>query len=145
MSESIVSQAVGAVVAALSAAPAVSGAIGRVRLRPWSATQTSAIAVRPESAEAQQLPMQLTDAGVWDVRLSVECYARSYQSQSADAAVDAVLQPAFERLMSDTTLGGKVRSLWPERVAFDYDVDAEQTACAAITFTARMVCGPSFT
>ena len=136
----IVSAAVGAIVAALQQVPAVAPNIGRVRLRPWSAEQSSAVAVRPLSAGRGESQIGFAGPDVWAVRIGVECYAKAAPGTAPDVAVDALTQAVYARLMADPTLAGVVRGgLDPVSLSYDFDADAEQTACAVFTFTAHMV------
>lgn len=136
----LISSAVGAIMAALQQDPPVAPNIGRVRLRPWSADQSSAVAVRPLSADRGQAQLGFGGPDLWDVRIGVECYARAAAGTAPDVAVDALTQAVYTRLMADPTLSGVVRGgLEPVSLSFDFDADAEQTACAVFTFTAHMV------
>jgi hypothetical protein len=136
----LVSAAVGAIVAALQTVPAVSTNIGRVRLRPWSAEQSTAVAVRPLSADRGESQIGFSGPDVWAVRIGVECYARAAPGTAPDVAVDDITQAVYTRLMADPTLSGVVRGgLEPVSLSYDFDADAEQTACAVFIFTAHMV------
>lgn len=140
---SIVSQACGAVVSALTQAPAVAPQVARVRLRPWADSVSSAVAVRPIGAYRKDAEMAVPGGlAVWDVRVGVECYARA--TAQPDVAVDDLVAAVHERLCTDTTLGGAVRDIQPERIEFDFDADGDQTVAAVYVFNVRMTCGPTF-
>ena len=132
----LIADAVGAVVAALSAAPAVAGQVLRARMRPLAADQASMVVVRPvESAVTED---ELAGPVVaWNTLIAVECYARTNTATSPDLAVDAVLQAVHARLAANPTLSGAVLSIQPRKVTFDTDADGEASVCAISLFTAR--------
>lgn len=123
-----------AIVAALQAAPAVSPQVHRARLRPMAADWTTAVVVRPLSADFTAYAVQGAPFNL-DTQIAVECYARASAAQSGDVAVDAVTQAVYARLMADPALGGLVGALQPSRLDWDLDTDGEATACATFTFT----------
>lgn len=137
----LVSAATGAIVAALQASPAVAPQVARVRMRPLSANTTTAVVVRPASAvvAARTLggPLQ------WVCRIAVECYAKTTTATAPDAAVDALLQAAYARLMADATLAGAVKRIEPEAIAYDFDADGESTARATIVFSVTQFSPPN--
>lgn len=130
----MVSAAVGAMVAALSAGTPVASQIARVRLRPLAATQALAVVVRPLQSEAGVSSMSPDLPVSWISAISVECYARTSAATTPDVAVDALVEAVYARLMADTTLGGVVLSLAPQSITWDFDADGEQTACATLVF-----------
>lgn len=134
---SIINTAVSAVMSALSASPAVAAQVERVRLRSLSASSTTAVIVRPIVSEVLEGEMTSGYPISWNTAIAVECYARSTRPVAADASVDALVSAVYSRLMDDPTLGGSVITLQPQNVAYDFDVDGEQTACATFTFIAR--------
>lgn len=136
---SVVSQVVGAVVAALQAAPAVSANVARVRLRPWSETTTSAVAVRPIDATREEASLYgFGGPESWQVRVAVECYARS-TTTAPDAAIDSLVQSVYGRLMAEPTLGGVITAgLEPQGITFDFDAEAEKFAAATLVLAARI-------
>lgn len=142
----LVSAAVGAIVAALSSGTPVATQIARVRLRPLAATQAQAVVVRPLQSEAG-VPSISPDLPVsWTSAISVECYARTSAATTPDLAVDSLVEAVYARLMADTTLGGVVLSLAPQSISWDFDADGEQTACATLVFQAlQCTQGPAFT
>lgn len=129
-----VAAVVSAMVATLQAAPAVSPQVHRARLRPMSADWASAVVVRPLSVAFEPFAIQHAPFTL-DTQIAVECYARASAGTSGDAAVDALMQAVYARLMSDTTLGGLVGDLRPDRLDFDLDADGDNTSCATFTFT----------
>lgn len=129
---------VAAMVTALQSAPAVSANVHRSRLRPLAQGTSSALVVRPLSADVAQATF--TPAGMpvsWTSAIAVECYARSTAGTAPDQAVDALLEAAYTRLMADPTLGGAVIAMAPKEMAYDFDADGEQTTCATLVFTVR--------
>lgn len=139
---SLVNTAVTAVVGALQAGPAVCPLVERVRLRPQAAATASAVVVRPRQAEVQDVEMPTGYPYVWNVVLDVECYARATTGTAPDVAVDALSAAVYARLMADPTLGNAVLLLQPQGVAYDFDADGQQAACATFTFIARMRAAP---
>lgn len=129
-----VAAVVSAMVATLQAAPAVSPQVHRARLRPMAADWATAVVVRPLSVAFEPFAIQHAPFNL-DTQIAVECYARASAGTSGDAAVDALMQAVYARLMSDTTLGGLVGALRPDRLDFDLDADGDNTACATFTFT----------
>lgn len=136
---SVVSQVVGAVVAALQTAPAVSANVARVRLRPWSEATASAVAVRPIDATREEAALYgFGGPESWQVRVAVECYARSTNT-APDAAIDSLVQSVYGRLMAEPTLGGVITAgLEPQGITFDFDAEAEKFAAATFVFAARI-------
>lgn len=134
---SMVSTAVGAIVAALSAATPVASQIARVRLRPIASPQAQAVVVRPLQTEVSEVALIPGQPVSWTTAISVECYARSGVATAPDVAVDSLVEAVYARLMADTTLGGVVLSLQPQSLAWDFDADGEQTTCATFVFNAR--------
>lgn len=122
---------VGALVASLQAAPAVSANVYRARLRAVPELVRSALVVRLQSSEADSNTLAGSPID-FTTRVAVECYAKS-STLSADLAVDDLLQAAYTRLMTDPSLGGTVMDINLTGVQFDFDADAEQLACATLT------------
>ena len=127
---------VGAMVAALQAAPAVSAQVHRVRLRPMAQDWQTAVVVRPLGVELADAVGQGV-ACVWTTSVAVECYARAPSGTSADLGVDAVLQAVTTRLLADRSLGGTVGDLALGAIAYDFDTDGDATACATLTYQIR--------
>lgn len=131
-----VAETLAAMVAKLQEAPAVAPVIGRVRLRPLPSTTTSAVVVRPLQAEVQGDELATGYPISWRGAYAVECYMRSVSTTSPDAAVDSLVAAVYERLLTDPTLGGAVIQMQPQSIAYDFDVDGEQTTCAVLSFSA---------
>lgn len=140
---SLVSQAVGAIVASLQSGTPVCPRIDRTRLRPWAQNVQQAVVVRPVESEVAEAALQPGWPVSWTTAVAVECYARTTPAVAPDVAVDALVELVYARLMADPTLGGAVLSLGPRHLAFDFDADAEQTACATFTFLVRQRAGSS--
>lgn len=126
---------VGAIVARLQQAPAVSAQVHRARMRPLPSDWTDAVVVR--ILDAQLDPFVILGAPVnVDTTVVVECYARS-TTLSADLAADAVLQAVYARLVADPTLAGLVADLQLQSLAYDFDADADRAACVSLTYLVR--------
>lgn len=126
---------VAAMVARLQTAPAVSTQIHRARMRPLAADWTSAVVVRIQDAQLDRLAIAGAPINT-DTTIVVECYARS-ASLSPDLAADALLQAVYARLAADPTLGALVADCQPTSLAYDFDADADRTACVLITYLVR--------
>ena len=139
----LINTAVTAVLASLQSGTPVCSQIARLRLRPLAQGSAQAIVVRPVGADVQEQAISPGYPVSWLITLVVECYQRAAPGVSPDVAVDALLQATYARLMADPTLGGVLLALQPQSVALDFDVDAEQTACATLVFNARLRGGQS--
>lgn len=133
----IVNQVVTAMLAALQSAPAVSTQIGRVNLRPIAQATSQAVVVRPVGSEVVEASMISSMPISWTTVIAVECYSRSSGATAPDQSVDALVEAAYLRLMSDPTLGGIVLGLQPQNLHYDFDADGDKTACATLVFNAR--------
>lgn len=134
---SLVNTAVTAIMASLTAGPAVAALIDRVRLRPLGKAVTQAVVVRPLKADVRERALAPGYPVIWETTIAVECYAKSVAGTAPDAAVDTLISAVYGRLMADTTLGGSVLALEPLQIDYDFDVDGEQTTCATFVFLAR--------
>ena len=126
---------VGALLANLLAAPAVSPNLYRARLRPLPDTASDAVVVRlidaaPERNTLAGQPIDMT------TQVAIECYAKS-STWSADLAVDTLMQSVYTRLMADPTLGGTVMDINLTGLQFGFDAEAEAFACATLTLDVR--------
>lgn len=139
----MVNTAITAALAALQQAPAVAPQIDRVRMRPLQAGTTTAVVVRPHQATPGDVATLGGQPITWETVFHVECYAAATPGTAPDAAVDAVLDAAYARLMADTTMGGTGRQLRPLGIAYDFDVDGIHTACATAAFSIRQTVTPS--
>jgi len=136
---SMVNDLVTAVVDALKAAPAVSTRVERVRLRALPASAGTAVVVRPIASDVLDAELPTGHPYAWTTQLAVECYARAPQGTAPDAAVDALLESVYARLMADATLGGAATVLQPQAITYDYDVDGENVVCATLQINARQM------
>ena len=142
----IVSAAVAAIVAALTAGTPVASQVARVRLRPLAAAQAQAVVVRPLQTDASVSSLSPDLPVSWTSAISVECYARTSAATTPDLAVDSLVEAVYARLLADPTLGGVVISLQPQSMSWDFDADGEQTACATLVFQAlQRTAGATFT
>lgn len=133
--------AFGAIVAgiktALEASPAVSTMVERARLNTVPEQQETAVVIRLESAQAERFAI-LNGPTDWDTTIAIECYARSAgATQSADAAVDALLAAVWAKLAADTSLGGLVMDLNPLSLVYDFDGAADNLACVTLALLVK--------
>lgn len=136
---SMVNDLVTAVVNALKAPTAVSPRVERVRLRALPASAGTAVVVRPLGSDVLDAELLTGHPYVWTTSLAVECYARAPQGTAPDAAVDALLESVYARLMADATLGGAATVLQPQGITYDFDVDGESVVCATLQINARQM------
>ena len=134
---SLVNTAVTAIVASLSSGTPVASQINRVRLRALAANVTQAVVVRPLQTEVTEWAISPGYPVSWATSIAVECYARASAGTTPDVAVDSLVEAVYARLMADPTLGGAVITLQPQGLQYDFDADADQTACATFQFQAR--------
>lgn len=127
----------GAIKTALSAAPAV--ADGRVylnRLAPVAAAHNTAVAVRLVQTTGREVALGAHD---WASEIDVECYARAATGADPAAAVDALLETVWSRLVgiNAASLGAMAVQLNPT-VTWQFD-DAGETpvACATVRLQVR--------
>lgn len=139
----LVSNAVAAMLTALNTPSPVAPQVARVRLRPIGAATATAVVVRPLTSNVTEALLSPGYPVSWTTAIAVECYARSSVSTAPDVAVDSLLETVYARLMDDTTLGGVVLSLRPQDIAWDFDVDGEQTTCATLVMSAFHRASPS--
>ena len=135
----VISQVMGATVAALQAAPAVSANVSRVRLRPWGEHTASAVALRPIDAVREEAALfGFGGPEAWRVRVAVECYARA-TTAAPDVAIDALVEAVYGRLMADPTLAGQITAgIEPLQLAYDFDAENEKLVAATFIFAARI-------
>lgn len=121
-----------AIVAALTAAPAVAGGNVKVNTtRPVASSSNLAVVVRLMQSRAAT-PQILAGPYDWTTSLQIECLARA-ASGSADpvAAVDALLETVWARLSTINTAGLGVFDVRMQP-AIDWQVDdAESPVCSA--------------
>ena len=127
---------VGAMVSALGTPTAVSAQIYRARLRPLAAQHANALVVRVLSSTPARAAIQGGPID-WDSQIAVECYARSATTTAPDLALDALWAATYARLMANSLLGGLLQAeLQCTQLAYDFDVDADNTACLVSTWQA---------
>ena len=132
----LAADAIGAVVAALSAAPAVADVVTRSRVRPLQVGQATMAMVRP--VEASVLEDELAGpVAAWETLIAIECSARPSAANAPDVAVDGVLQAVHARMAANPTLGGVVLAITPRKVSWDLDADGDSTVAAVSIFSAR--------
>ena len=123
---------VDAVIAALSAAPAVCDVIDRARVRPVSDQYAQLVNVQwdgaiPDRGAIYGAPVD------WTTRITVDCYASSVQD-SGDIAVDSLLSAVYERLASDVTLGGVVEDMNVPGIEIDCTSESKKTGWVRLTY-----------
>jgi len=125
------SAVVAAVINALHVAPALAdGRIHANRLQPLPAGRATAVVVRLEQSEPREVVLGALD---WTTRLAVECYARGQTGTDPAAAVDGLLQAAWQRLrtLDGAQLG--VMAIEPESpIEWQFDDADTPLACAVI-------------
>ena len=129
------SSIVAAVIAQLSAAPAVCDTIYRARSNAIPETLDRAISVQFDQA----LPNRGVMNGApidWSTRITVECFARS-ATESTDIVVDPLLEAVFARLAADATLGGVVADLAIAGVEAENISEGKKTGWVRITYIAE--------
>ena len=134
----VINTATTAVIAKLSAAPAVSATIDRVRLRPLAKTIADAVVVTPTRAVAMDPPRLAGLPMAWEVDILIQCLARIAGS-SPGVAVDALLSSTYARLMPDQALGGYVSHFTPVKVDYAYEAADEHFVCATLLATVRVI------
>jgi hypothetical protein len=122
----------GAIIAALTAEPAVSSNIFRARDAALLASYATAVNVQwdagtPDYGQVQGAPAD------WQSKYTIECYAKS-STLSGDLAVDPLLDAVFERLAADPTLGGMVAWLRMVHVEASCDSAGQKTGWVGMTY-----------
>jgi hypothetical protein len=121
------------IAAALSAATPISNQVYRARLRPIAAQHADTIVVR--LGATQVVPKTLAYGRMLcQTEVVVECYARAANSSTPDAAVDALLQAAYARIAGDATVNAATRDVLMTSIAWDFDQENDQLACASMTW-----------
>jgi hypothetical protein len=125
---------VAAVVAALSASPAV--ADGRVfanRLRPMAATHATGVVVRLEQTAARETMLGAHD---WQTLMAVECYGKTVGATDASTAADDLLAAVWARLqtINAASLAVGAVGLGPQ-IEWRRDVDEAASVCAVVYLT----------
>jgi hypothetical protein len=117
-------------VSALRAAPAVSVNVHRSRSRAVNGTS---VVVKPVGASIDAK----TIAGarlMLSTTIGVECYQQA-TSTSPDLEIDPLVVATFDRIMQDTTLGGKVLDIVPQSVNYEFDSDGTNSVLATLIFS----------
>lgn len=122
-----------AIVAALLVKPAMAdGSVMRNRTRPLGAGVSEAVVVYLESSRATETVLGASD---WTSLFTVECYAKSVPTSSADADVHALLASVYARLCALEFDGlGVMHSAVNPAIAWQYQEDAAATVCASLQF-----------
>lgn len=121
--------------AALAKAPALAG--GRVfvnRLRPLAASDATAVVVRLEGARGRESVLGARD---WTTLIAVECYGRTVGAATAEAAADALVAAAWQRLAALQAPNLGLMEIGVEaEIDWLRDTDATTEVCAVIRLTA---------
>lgn len=129
------SQIVGAIVAALQAAPAVCPKV--YRARPDSVPEEFDQAVNVQWEQGLAGFGTIRGAPIdWTTKISIDCFARS-RADTGDVAVDPLLSAVFERLAQDTTLGGLIADLNVAGIEAENAADAKKTGWVRLTYIAQ--------
>lgn len=115
----------------LEQAPAIAEEITRSRRRPLSEGVATAVNVyfggsAPARGTIKGAPID------WTTVIRFECIARAAEGQTADQAALALHAKAWERLMSDQSLGGLASDLVPGALIPTDDDEADMPIGAAI-------------
>jgi hypothetical protein len=129
------SKVVTAVIAALSAAPAVCDVIYRARPSVVPDQTDAAVSVQWESALPNRGAMHGAPVD-WSTRVTVECFARGTQ-ESGDLLVDPLLSAVYARLAEDSTLGQLVSDLECIGVEAENTSDGKKTGWVRLTYLAQ--------
>lgn len=121
-----------AIIAELSASPAVSENIFRARDRQIAEQHIDVINVEFDGAEPNYGAMRGAPVD-WRSQYTIECYART-ATTSGDLAVDPLLLNCYARLMIDPTLGGIVMDIGAPAIKAEYDSQGQKTGWVRMTF-----------
>lgn len=122
-----------AVIAVLSAEPAVSPNIFRARDRTLAEEHVTAINVQWDDGDPNHGAMHGAPVD-WESKLTVECYARSSVT-SGDLAVDPLLKEVYARIAADSTLGGLVAFIRCVRIKAENDSQGQKTGWICMTYS----------
>lgn len=128
------SKVVSAVMAGLLAQPRVCNGIYRARTLAVADQDDEAITVQWD----RTTPAEATIAGApidWTTRITVECFARSIRD-TGDMAVDPLIEKVFERLATDSTLGGMVDDFVIAGIEAENAADGKKTGWVRLTYIA---------
>lgn len=139
---SLIATATSAFISTLTGAAGVP-TVSRIKLRPLSATTTSAVVVRPVQTEVAEASLAPGHPIQWQTTIAVECYARATLGTAPDNAVDAVISAVYAALMTDPTLGNQVVRIAPQTLVYEFDADADNTVAAIFQFSVRQRATPA--
>lgn len=129
------SKIVGAIVAALQAAPPVCTTVYRAR--------PNIIPEQVDQAVNVQWDQTLASAGVirgapvdWTTKVSIDCFARSLMD-TGDVAVDPLLEAVYARLGQDPTLGGLIGDLNIAGIEAENAAEGKKTGWVRLTYIAQ--------
>lgn len=122
----------GLIIAALSAAPAVSPNIVRARDRAMADSWPSAVNVQWDAGTPDYGQINGAPAD-WQSKYMVECFAKS-AVQSGDLAVDGLLDAVYRRLAADSTLGGQVEWMRVLHIEASTDSNGMKTGWVGMTY-----------
>lgn len=127
-----------ALVASLSAAPAIAGGnIQRHRTRPVADGVAQAVSLRVLGSTPQ--PLAGMGAPIdWSTRIGIECVGRAGVDSTADQAAGPVLQAVHSRLCADAALPAAGFDLmpWPE-LSWDQEDTDERIGAVIAIYTVR--------
>jgi hypothetical protein len=126
---------ISAMVQATQSDPPISSQIHRARIRPLPENWSDAVVIRISDAQLDRAAIRNAPVDV-DTTVVVECYARS-ASMSPDVVADALMQVTYARLAEDPTLGGLVADCVLTSINWNFDTDADKTACVSMTYVVR--------
>lgn len=126
----------GAVIAALSAAPAVSANVFRARDRVLAEQHADALNVQIDGAEGERGAMKGAPVD-WLTKVTIEGFARATVGQSPDIAVDPLLGGVYARIAADSTLGNVVADIWCAAFEFEYNEERQKTGWFRMTYLAQ--------
>jgi hypothetical protein len=126
------SAVVSAIMATLSAAPAVCDTIYRARPSVVPDQTDRAVNVQFEGALPNRGAMNGAPVD-WTTKISVECFARS-TVDAGDVAVDPLLAAVYARLAQDTTLGGLVDDFDGPGIEAENTSEGKKTGWVRLTY-----------
>ncbi len=125
-----------AICAALNASPALAG--GRIypnRLSPIAAEEGSAIVVRYDDAQGDEMPI---GSITWSVPFVIECYARAPAGVDPFDIADPLLCDVWMRLSAQTfaTVGADI--VLSPKIIWNADATDTSNACIQLSVTASI-------
>jgi hypothetical protein len=131
----VFSKIVSAVIASLAAQPAVCKRIYRARTKQFPAQDIEAISVAYGRVRRNDQTIRGAPND-YQTLIYVDLFARS-STESADVAVDPLLERVGERMVLDTTLGGIVADLNFLELDPENDSEGMETGWIRLTFIAE--------